>query len=364
VVDRFPTTASPPLVPPPAGEKVAEHVVNSPGQTVLRSFVGGQENRLAAHAVSSIFQHTGYHYNPLVLCGPIGVGKSRLARGIVEAWQSTHANEPAHMLPAVDFARLVGRARRGSTVPQWRRQLLAARLLVLEDVERLAGREAAQRELAQLVDELLDAGGLLVVTCKEQPAHCRPLAATLRSRLSSGLVVKVSPPDRSSRLDILRRSAAARSVTLTDSAAELLAAEIRGSAGDLVGALLELETTCKNKNRPISSAAVRRLLNRRAESTQPSLSQIITATARYFSLPAAVLQSPSRRLTVVAARGVAMYLARELTDLSLNQIGRAFGRRDHTTVLHNCRKIAHLLPSDREVAAAVAAVRSRLAEKS
>ena len=186
------------------------------------------------------------------------------------------------------------------------------------------------------------------------PGDSPELSSTLRSRLTGGLVVPLAAAGFEARCEILRRLAHRRHLNLTAEAVELLAGEFRGTVPDLAGAVARLEMAARLQARPVNVADVRGLIRQRGQGPAPRVSDIAQVTARHFSLKLSDLRSPSRRQAVVKARGVAMYLARQMTGESLGEIGRYFGGRDHTTVLHGCRKTEGLLKSEPAIHQAVA----------
>ena len=341
----------------------------------LRSFVAGSENRLADWAIRSILEHVDpapapgppcYNpprYNPMVLCGPSGVGKTHLVQGLLRAWRSTAPSGSALEITAADFYRQVAVAKRNDTLRTFRSRLCGASLLVVEDLVQLAGKRVAEEELIRLIDAMVEQKSLVVVTSERPLSQIFPLHPGLRGRLAAGLVVPISPPAQTSRLKIVHQWAALRGMPLGDPTARLLAERIDGTARDLLNGLLELQMECKlaadtsagaglgspgfDRQGP-SPQAARDYLDRRSSDRRPTLNQILRVTARYYSLPLARLTGPSRSQSVVTARGVAIYLSRELTTHSLQEIGRSLGGRDHTTVLHNDRKIRRLLDCDPE----------------
>ena len=203
-------------------------------------------------------------------------------------------------------------------------------------------------------------GGQVVVTAPLPPPELRGLAPALQSRLLAGLSVSLSPPGARTRLAILQQLAALREIELPEPVAQALADGLNGTVPELLGALVQLEVPARMNDVPIDGAAVRRYLADRNKRCQPQLTDIAIATSRYFALKVAELRGPSRRRPVVAARDVAMYLARNLMQLSLSQIGDYFGGRDHTTVMHGFRKTEGLLKTDPLVRRAVEELQQKL----
>ena len=319
----------------------------------LHRYVAGNENRLAVVALGALLEGSGRGYNPLVLHGPHGLGKSHLARGLVDLWNADDRRGEALVTTAADFAREFATAIASDSVDAFRKRHRTASLWVLEDLGDLTTKQAAQQELLLTLDTLSDAGAVVVVTSRSAIGEMPRLHRSLVSRLSAGLVVALSEPGKSARLEIFRDLAAARDIPLAPAVAQLLAEEITGTVFDLAAALLELYMAGKPTGGTTNIEWARRYLADRAARSVPTLREIVAFVAKYFSVKQTVLRSGSRTQSVVLARGVAMYLARRLTTQSLKQIGRSFSNRDHTTVLHHCRKIDGLLGSDPMIRRAV-----------
>jgi len=335
----------------------------APRATGLTEFIAGPENRLAGFAVQSVLDKAASQYNPLVIYGPTGAGKSHLALGLAGWWQKQHPQANVVYLPAADFAERYADAVETDTVRSWRDQLRAASLFVLEDIGHLAGKRSAQSELWHTLDAIWQQEGLVVVTSRHLPAQMTTLIPALRSRLTAGLSVPLSLPGPGARRMILERLAAARGTLLPKRAAQTLADGLDLSAPALLGALLELEMTAGDSRGPIDAQRVRSYMAGHARADSITLRTIAVSAAKYFGLKLSELKSPRRRQHIVAARGVAMYLSRELTGKSLEQIGIYFGGRDHTTVMHGCRRTADLLKHDPATGQAVADLRKLLLDR-
>ena len=330
-------------------------------------FVAGEENRLASFAVAALLAEPTAPdgpkgLNPLVLFGPSASGKTLLADELAEAWRKKHKKLPVISKPAVQFAQDFKDAVETQDVAQFRREHRRAGLLIIEDITHLAGKETAQRELRETIDALTRQKRRLLVTASLAPGQWPNVMSDLQARLMAGLSVLLVYPGRDSRLEIVSRQAACRGISLSDKAASLLASNVEGPATNLSGALqqLELNASVTNGHGLIDVEDVRRYFAKRQEPCQPELREIALETARSFSLKVAELRSRSRARAVVTARGVAMYVARKLTHKSLQQIGHYFGGRDHTTVLHGCRKTEALLNSEPAVQRAVEQVQNKL----
>ncbi len=311
---------------------------------VLPEFVAGPENRLAVPALERLLtgddlSTTAELFNPLVLLGSTGTGKSHLARGITRHWRTLLNDSEVEYLTAIDFARQLRAAREEGQLDSFRDRLSELRLLVVEDLHRLPTRTFVQRELRDTLDVLIEAGAVVIVTTQQPPAAMANLEAGLRDRLSSGLTVRLQTPGIEARREILQLSANERGIQLDNEQLQQLAHKVEGPAPQLFRALAEYKLA---DALPVGSPV---------DSTRPplKLKQIVAVVARYYSLTQAAMCSSARRKSLVYARSIAIHLARTLTDQSYAQIGQTLGRRDHTTIMHASRTIEKRLTTDASV---------------
>jgi chromosomal replication initiator protein len=326
---------------------------------VLGHFLAGPENGLVEPAVHAVLNRQPCAYNPLVLYGPSGTGKSHLARGLAAAWKTRFPGQRVAYCLAIDFARELADAIVAQAVEDFRLQYRDAALAVFEDVGDLAAKDAAQEELLYTLDAILRKGGQVLVTAKAAPRELPGLTPGLQARLGSGLTVPLAQPGPNARLAILQRLAQLREIDLSDPVAQLLAEGLSGTVPELLGALIQLQVPARHDRQKIDTQAVREYLAQRNATRRPQVRQIALAAARHFSLKLADIRGSSRRRPVVAARDVAMFLARQLTKESLQHIGQYFGGRDHTTVMHACRKTEGLLTADPAIGQAVHELQQR-----
>jgi chromosomal replication initiator protein len=319
----------------------------------LGEFVVGPENRLANVAVRAALATEPCAYNPLVLLGPAGSGKSHLARGIAAEYRRRHAAWPMTVTTAAEFAQQWGRAQHSRNSAALSQQLRTSKLLVLEDLAGMTGKLDAQQELIHTIDALLDENHLVIVTCRQSPRQIDGLLDTLRSRLAGGLEVSLALPAAPTRLAILEKLAAARGTLLPKTVSRILADGLQSGVPELLGALTALEAAHRGEGRAIDASAARSYLTARQARRTLRIQPIAAASAKYFRLRLADLKGASRERQIVLARNVAMYLARQSTGQSLEKIGQFFGGRDHTTVLHGCRRVEQLAKTDPEAREAV-----------
>jgi chromosomal replication initiator protein len=305
----------------------------------LPAFVVGPENRLLAPAIQRLLDGNDLAavatlFNPLTLVGPSGSGKSHLVQGLVRRWRGVINDHEVAYFTAADLGRELHAAHAEERAPQWRRELANLRLLVVEGLERFRRGGAAQRELRQASDAILDQGGLLVATADREPATLTNLDAGLRDRLAAGLTLRLAPPAVEARRALLTLAANSRGISLPDDRLTMLAEAEIGAAAQLFD---RLDAASPGRDK---SAAVD------ATGDPITFKQILTVTARYFAVTQAALISHSRRKSLVAARNATVYLARRLTRLSYGEIGRCLGGRDHTTIMHAEHRLSEGLATD------------------
>jgi chromosomal replication initiator protein len=313
-------------------------------------------------AVAALLDENEPRYNPLVIYGPPGTGKSHIARGLAaKGLLRNGAAGDVVFTTGADFARLLHEAIEARTTARFRSRFRGASLFILDDLTQLATKRIAQQELIHTLDAIIAGGGQVVIASRTAPVQLSALAAGLRSRLSAGLAVSLAPPAAAARLALVERLAALRRIALPESAARILADGLSATAPELSGALAELQVQADVEQTSIDAGRVRRFLAERQVRLRPSLRTITGLSAKYFCLRISDLTSASRRRAVVQARAIAVFLARQLTAKSLEQIGAYFGGRDHTTVLHSFRAIEARVRTDPATRRAVSDIRKRIA---
>jgi chromosomal replication initiator protein len=313
----------------------------------LDGFRVGPENALAIAAVDAVLDQPADKYNPLVFYGASGTGKTHLARGLEALWRARHGRRRrAECVAASEFARELADAIDAQATDEFRAKYRRAALLIVEDLGQLSGRTAAQVELMHTVDAVLAEGGRVIVTAAAPIAELPELAPPLAGRLSAGLSVRLRPPSAAVRAAVLREFAARRGVPISNELLDLLAAELELTVPELLGALVQLAVAAEVDSRRLDASAVREFIGRRNGQRRPPLREIAAVVAKQFGLRLGDLRGPSRRRSLVTARDLAIYLARTLGGESFVEIGRFFGGRDHTTILHGYQKITELLDND------------------
>jgi chromosomal replication initiator protein len=341
-----------------AGSAAAEEPSASPG---LGGFLAGPENFLVETAVCAVLRDSPEKYNPLVLHGPSGTGKTHLAQGLVEAWkQCRHDRHGAIYVTAVDFTRELNDAISTQATDDFRAKYRQASLLALDDLGGLLEKRSAQEELVHVLDCLLATGNRVVITASAPPAEMAGLMPALTGRLSAGLSVPLRPPGKAVRMVVLKLLAESWSRPLSDAVAERLAEGLPLTIPGLLGAMMQCDFPHRLDGRELDEAAAREFLAARDHAGRPELRDIALAAAKCFGVKLSDLRSTSRRRAIVTARGAAICMAREILHTSFAELGRFFGGRDHTTALHAHRKAAQQMVDDVEFRAAVEQVRRQL----
>jgi chromosomal replication initiator protein len=330
-----------PLRLPPVTIRTRAAVVPQP---LLPYFYAGPENRMAAFVCGSQ-ESISQRGNPLLLHGPSGSGKSALALNIAAAEAALREKPKVLRLPAIDFARRYAEAVDSDDIDHFRKLFDTAHVLLIDDVHLIADKIPAQDELASRLAVRIDAELVTILTCRRLPTEIRGFRPILASRMLPGLAIQVALPGPDAKRCLLQALAERSELDIDDDLLELLAAGISAdsTAADLSAAISHVRVWCRSAESRPTVQAIQSAINSTRSEIQLSMQDIATAVARRFKLKIADLKGPTRRQQVVRARALAMFLGRKLTGRSLQQIGTFFGGRDHTTVLHACRKTEALL---------------------
>ena len=333
----------------------AEHrrFVSTTGCPELREFLIGQENRLLRQAIGlqqhprDLRWHLDFDCLPLVLVAPSGYGKSHLLEAITATWSSENDSERVVSTSAADFAHAYAQATKVGDLPRFQQRFRAADLLLLDDLDTIRDRASSQYQLASILDHRQHFRRPTILAAR-QPMHELRLVSRLASRLAAGLIVPLQLPSRETRLELLERICRHRNVQLDDEAAAHLADQAQLAVPQMLGVINHLTTTQSQ----VDKHQIESFLTSN-EPVQIDVKKIIRETARHFGLPTANLTGSSRRKMDVLARGVAIYLIRQWTELSFHQIGHSFNGRDHTTVMHSYKKVKNLSDSDATARSAI-----------
>ncbi len=340
------------LMPRPAADPGPATIASrlNPAFT-FQNFVEGKSNQLARAAASQVGENPGTSYNPLFIYGGVGLGKTHLMQAVGSAML---ARNPNARVAYVHSERFVGDMVRGlqhNKISEFKRSYRSLDALLIDDIQFFAGKERSQEEFFHTFNALLEGQRQIVLTCDRYPKEVVGLEERLKSRFGWGLTVAIEPPELETSVAILMSKADADGVELPEQVAFFIAKRIRSNVRELEGALRRVIANSKFTGRPINlefaKEALRDLLA--LQERLVSIENIQKTVAEYFKIRVGDLLSKKRSRSIARPRQVAMALAKELTNHSLPEIGDAFGGRDHTTVLHACRRIAALRETEKRI---------------
>jgi chromosomal replication initiator protein len=312
------------------------------------NFVLGKSNELGFAAASQIAQKPGDAYNPLLLYGSTGLGKTHLLHAIGNKIREQSPSMKVLYLDSERFVSDMIRALRHGAIDNFKKHYRSAGALLIDDIQFFAGKKSSQEEFFHTFNALLDSKQQIVLTCDRYPKEVEGLEARLRSRFGWGLTVAIEPPDFETRVAILMNKAQERGVQLKESVAFLVAKRLRSHVRDLEGALNTLIANARFTGQEITDGFAREVLRDllTVHDRLITIENIQKTVCEYYKIRIAELLSKRRHRSIARPRQMAMSLCKELTQHSLPEIGDAFGGRDHTTVLHACRKINELCETD------------------
>lgn len=307
------------------------------------NFIVGESNRLACAAARSVADRPGTAYNPLFLYGGVGLGKTHLMQSIGNhALQQKHQLKVHYTAAETLFLELI-QAIEKNTRLDFKRKYRELDLLLLDDVHYLVGKERLQEEVFHIFNHLHDNGNQVVFTSDRPPREIPTLEERLVSRLGSGLVVDIQPPDLETRIAILQQKAALEEQELPHDVAHFIALRVKSSIRDLESCLVRLFALASLSSRPVSVELAEEASKDLLDTGSPvDQSSITAAAAEHFGIEVTDLKGTRRTKQLALARQVAMYLMRKMLSLSLKEIGFFFGGRDHTTVMHAIDKVERL----------------------
>ncbi|MBU2110353.1 MAG: chromosomal replication initiator protein DnaA [Actinobacteria bacterium] len=318
----------------------------------FETFVIGSSNRFPHAAAVAVAEAPGKAYNPLLVYGDSGLGKTHLLHAIGHYVRSLYNGAKVRYVSSEEFTNEFINAIRDDRQDRFKRRYRDVDVLLIDDIQFLEGKTQTQEEFFHTFNTLHNANKQIVLTSDRAPKRLEALEDRLRNRFEWGLITDVQPPDLETRIAILRKKAAMDRLTAPPDVLEFIASKIQTNIRELEGALIRV-TAFANLNRQEVDMTLAEIVLKDLipEGGEPEITAglIIGQTAAYFGLTIDELTGPSRGRHLVMARQIAMYLCRELTDLSLPKIGAQFGNRDHTTVMYADRKINQLLAERRAV---------------
>ena len=339
---------------PPGGEVNPKYTFDQ--------FVIGDGNRLAHAAALAVAEQPGQAYNPLLLCGPPGLGKTHLLHSIANYLCAFSPELDVRYATVEGFTNGFLAALQNRALDHFKERYRSCDVLLIDDVQFLAAKARTEEEFFHTFNSVYETGSQLVLTSDRPPRDIEALEARLRERFEAGLVADVAPPDFSTRLTILRKRAQHDGVGVAEEALELIAAQVANNVRALEGALIRVVAFASLMGRPVSAALAQEVIASLypVSERRTTLPEIQRRTCEVFGVTIEELVSPSRAARVARPRQIAMFLARELTDHTLPAIGREFGGRNHATVLHACQRAREQIATDKDTYEAVSRLTAEL----
>ncbi len=330
-----------------AGQEVVRSSFLSP-QFVFDSFVEGKSNQLARAASRQVADNPGRAYNPLFIYGGVGLGKTHLMQAVGNQMLLTNPSARVIYLHSERFVGDMIKALQHNTINEFKRFYRSVDALLIDDIQFFAGKERSQEEFFHTFNALLENQQQVIVTCDRYPKEVKGLEERLKSRFGWGLTVAIDPPELETRVAILISKAEQFQVQLPNEVAFFVAKRVRSNVRELEGALRRVVANARFIGCPITvdlaKEALRDLIA--LQNKLVSMENIQKTVAEYYKIRVSDLLSKRRSRSITRPRQLAMALAKELTNHSLPEIGDSFGGRDHTTVLHACRKMRELTELD------------------
>lgn len=342
-----------PLAAPAIITSAAEHSLKSNLNSAFTfdTFVEGKSNQLALAAAQQVAENPGGSYNPLFIYGGVGLGKTHLMHAVGNAMRERKPDAKIVYLHSERFVADMVKALQLKAIDEFKQFYRSVDALLIDDIQFFAGKDRSQEEFFHTYNALLERGQQMILTCDRYPKEIDGVEERLKSRFGWGLTVAVEPPELETRVAILINKAEQTGMDLSRDAAFFIAQRIRSNVRELEGALKRVMAHAQFSGRVIDIDLIRESLKDllALQDKLVTIDNIQRVVADYYKLKMSDLLSKRRSRSVARPRQIAMALAKELTNYSLPEIGEAFGGRDHTTVLHACRKVKELEQSDREV---------------
>ncbi len=325
-------------------------------------FVTGPCNQFAFAAAKAVAEAPGEQYNPLVIYGGVGLGKTHLLHAIGHLAQAN--GKEVRYVTGEEFTNELVMAIKAHNTDALRERYRQVDVLLLDDLQFLAGKSSSEEEFLHTFNTLFSLGRQIVVTCNQHPRQLTDLDDRLQSRLAGGLLADLQVPEEETRCAILKAKSGSRGMPLPDEVAAALARHPATNVREIEGLVTQVLARASLTGQPLSAELAQEVLSRQSSAPPvrraPNLTDVLQATARYHQLSLDDLLSKRRTKEVVRARQIAMYLAREETDASLPEIGAALGGRNHSTVLYGYQKIAKSVELDPTLRREVSEIRRQL----
>lgn len=328
----------------------------------FENFVVGANNNLVHAASVAVAESPGKAYNPLFIYGGVGLGKTHLMHAVGHSVAARFPQLRIEYVTTETFTNELINAIREDRMSEFRERYRSVDLLLVDDIQFIAGKERTQEEFFHTFNALYEAHKQIILSSDRPPKDILTLESRLRSRFEWGLITDIQPPELETRIAILKMNAEYRNMRVPEEVLEYIAKQVTSNIRELEGALMRVIAYASlngvELTKPVAGRALSDVFTARETSYAPE--QIILTTADYYGLTPDDLRSSGRRKEVVMPRQIAMYMVRELTNASLPEIGQLFGGRDHTTVLYAIQKVQEMVDGDTNLQGVLRSIREKL----
>ena len=354
---------------PQAGEHPPKRRESPPGppsflnpRYTFGSFVVGASNEFAHAGARAVAERPASAYNPLFIYGAVGLGKTHLMHAIGHFVFERNPREKLYYVSSEGFTLDLINSIRRDQMGEFRNRYRKADVLLVDDIQFIAGKDRTQEEFFHTFNTLYESKKQIVLSCDKFPKEMLDLEERLRSRFGWGLVADIKPPDLETKFAILNKKAEENGIQVPSDVALFVASKIRSNIRELEGCLIRLAAFSSLTKTPITIALAEEILHQMLQEDQKiiTIEGIQKTVAQYFGIKVSDLKSKRRHRAITEPRQIAMFLARDLTKASLPEIGRQFGGKDHSTVIHSCNKIQSLRENNPTIQAAIDRIRTTL----
>ncbi len=346
------------------GNIVEKHVnkINLNACFTFDNFVIGPSNRFACAASLAVAEAPAKAYNPLFIYGQVGLGKTHLIQSITHKIQELNPQLSVCYMSSEKFTNELIDAIRHKSTTEFRKKYRNIDVLLIDDIQFIAGKESTQEEFFHTFNNLHDNRKQIIITSDRPPNEIAKLEERLRSRFAWGLITDIQPPDFETRVAILKKKMENESVNIPDEVVLFIAEQIKTNIRELEGALIRVAAYSMLEDNPVTLDMAKIILKDMVKASAKTISveMVQKTVAEFYNLSVSDLQGKKRLKNIVTARQVAMYLSRQLTHMSLPEVGNAFGGKDHTTVLHSCKKVEAELNTNNDIKNAIYELSTKL----
>jgi len=307
----------------------------------FNNFVVGPSNRFAYAACMAVAESPAKAYNPLFIYGPVGLGKTHLLQAITQQIKQYHPEANCYYITSERFTNELIDAIRHRSTAQFRQKYRTIDVLLIDDIHFIAGKESTQEEFFHTFNTLHNSRKQIIISSDRPPKEIANLEDRLSSRFAWGLITDIQPPDFETRVAILRKKSEREPVNIPDEVFYYIAEQIKTNIRELEGALIRVVAYSLLEDNSVSLEMAKHILKDMVQETRQTIdvNSILKTVAEHFHVAIQDIKGNRRSRNIIQPRQIAMFLTRKLTSLSLPEIGSAFGGKDHTTVLHSCKKI-------------------------